>query len=51
MLGSQHGAEQSMDCAAQNVDLCFEQQSMDAHSICGLSRLKGEKHGFGRSID
>ena len=29
MLGSKHGSGQSTDCAAQSMDPCFEQQSMD----------------------
>ena len=51
MLGSKHGSGQSMDCAAQSMDPCFEQQSMDCLLNPWTARMKGAKHRFGQSMD
>ena len=56
MLGSKHVFGQSTDCAAQSMDLCFEQQSMDCPLnpwtvqteawIWAIHGLIWTKHGF-----
>ena len=40
MFGTKHGFAQSMDCAAQGVDLCF------VHSIHGLHNSQCAKYRF-----
>ena len=43
MLGSEHGSGQSMDCAAQSMELCFEQQSMDCSLNPRIIQTEGSK--------
>ena len=43
MFGSKHGSGQSMDCAAQSMDLCFEQQSMDCLLNPRITQTEGSK--------
>ena len=45
MLCANYGSGQSMDCAAQSMDPCFAQQSMDCLLNPSIARTRESKHG------
>ena len=45
MLCANHGSGQSMDCAAQSMDPCFAQQSMDCPLNPWIAQTRDSKYG------
>ena len=45
LLCANHGSGQSMDCAAQSMDPCFAQQSMDCPLNPWIAQTRNSKYG------